>query len=288
MHSTQSRSCISIRIFLVSLKYRKYSHLSINVIREISGYFWWGKRVVRVRDDHLTVFDLEKKGKTEEKPLEERFTVGSSFAVWDEENVVGVGDAPATTRVFGVHLPTGNCPELCPLSTKRRFPGVIRFGAFIYAFGSGNRPVLSSCERYSIAFNSWSPLPDMHSGKWAFTPCSSRTYIYLACLHQPIERFDTTTESFETFPISVPGDIQGRGCVSFLTTDTLYILTTAGQMCEWKLRDGAWGETAVEMTDNSVAETNMTPVVYNGYAYWGNYATGKLIKFSLETYSIEN
>lgn len=226
----------------------------------------------------LMLYDLES-GKVKEKTLEERFTMGSVFAVWDEERVVGVGDAPATTRAFCVTFQSGKCKELAPMSTKRRFPGAIRYGAFIYVFGSGDHPVLSTCEKYSPSLNTWTSMPNMHTGKWAFTPCLSGTRIYLLCTALPCsEIYDPKTDTFEELPLS---QTPTSGCVSFLARDTLHVISSSGDIGKLHLKLGAWEVNKVTLSEETDALSNITPMIYSGTAYWINYAKGTLVKFDI-------
>jgi hypothetical protein len=222
------------------------------------------------------LYNLES-GEAKEKTLEERFTMGSVFALWDEERVVGVGDAPATTRAFRVTFASGKCKELAPMGTKRRFPGAIRYGAFIYVFGSGEHPVLSSCEKYSPSLNTWSPMPNMSAGKWAFSPCLSGTRIYLLCTTSS-EIYDPKRDTFEVLPLfAKPTD----GCVSFLARDTIHVISYSGLIGMLHLKLGAWEVKEFTLSEETNALSNLTPVVYSGMVYWINYSNGTLVKFDI-------
>ena len=284
MGKPKHRTCLAVRTFLAfltSTRSNYYQRLSPNVLREVCSYFHPPARVAGITEDKLVLYDL--KGLVQQGiRLQERFTMGSVFAVWDEDRVVGVGDAPATTRVFRVNLASGNCKELASMSTKRRFPGVIRYGAFIYVFGSGDRPILSTCEKYSVALNSWTPLPNTHTGKWAFAPCLCGTRIYLPCTTKDFasfEVFDPKSDLLEALPIVLRDQLDGS--VSFLVRDVIYVLTCSGQVGKLGLKQGTWEVVTTKLAEETNALSSAVPLVHLGKVYWSNYSKGTLVKFNL-------
>lgn len=284
MVKAKQKTCLAVRTFFISLAnnhFHFYHRLSPNVLREVCNYYHPPARVAGITMDKLVLHDLSGQVQQETR-LQERFTMGSVFAVLDEERVVGIGDAPATTRVFRVTLASGHCKELTAMSTKRRFPGVIRYGAYIYVFGSGDRPILSSCEKYSVALNSWTPLPNMNTGKWAFSPCLCGTRIYLPCTTKNsacFEVFDPKRDSLEALPIVFQDQLDG--CVSFLARDVLYVLTCSGKVGQLRLKQGAWGVETTRVAEETNALSNAIPIMHSGKVYWSNYSKGTLVTFDL-------
>ena len=182
-----------------------------------------------------------------------------------------------------INLVTFEVRSLGVLHTCRTGSGMISLNRFIYAFGGCAVLATSSCEKYSISFNTWTVLGDLHHPKYHFTPCHYNDEVYLCSLDlhgHPFEEFQCVTETVRCLPFGYQS--QSIGSVSFVVKNTLYVVGVGGVLMKWKLLKSQLEPTQqVNLHGISyLARSNIPPVLVGKRVYWVGYASPTLVIFN--------
>lgn len=142
-------------------------------------------------------------------------------------------------------------------------------------------PCSSSCERFNYQSNVWQQLPNMPTAKARFQPCAALSRIYLCYPTSNIEIFDTRTDTFSQ--LNLRFQTFTYGSLSFLTGDTVNILTTEKRLIRWKIGGETWSEEEVKM-DSGLLAVSKCPVIKAGLrVYWSAGICGEVIELDTET-----
>lgn len=222
---------------------------------------------------------------TTQHVLAVNFRWGGSFVELDWDMVMCVAGNPATKNVYALNLSSHQLSQLRSLDTPREAPGVVKVRSSVYVFGGlGNSQHLSSCEKWRNDTDSWTPLPGMHYPRAHFTPCDYHSLLYLVSSsddHRMIETFNPESEVFAVLAVALPGQLAlGFTSVAFIAFGELCMLTGGKQMVRWRVdRDN---EARLAYIDRD-CYSSQQPVIEGNEVLIG--CKGKLVKFSLETYS---
>ena len=132
--------------------------------------------------------------------------------------------------VYQLSLETYEWTTMAPMATARRGLAAVRKGHYIYVFGGYSGRNLRLVERYSIASNTWEPLPDMKTKRCdhcAVVGSGSDIYIVGgADIDDSVEMFDTVSLLWNT--AGTPHKIQGKKHVVAVLLKDQYLVMIGG------------------------------------------------------------
>ena len=169
--------------------------------------------------------------------------------------------------------------QVADMAETRYFPGVIRYGYSVYAFG-GFKAAASS-EKYCLKTDQWAGLPLMAAAKSAFTPVLHSGLIYLpevnegSCL---FEVFNTAAQQFSSIAPSLP--FTDFASIAFIYREELVILDDMGRRAKLPLLPQTeFRNDSVELREVECCAQS-GPVVVGRAVYFVQYSYGELCKFS--------
>ena len=217
--------------------------------------------------------------------LATNFTQGASFCLIDHLHLLCVGGCPSSNLVYELTTNTQQLVPLPLLNAARGYAGVVKVGAFVYAFGSLN-PNLASCEKFSLADQAWLNLPEMNAARGFFQPAVFNTDIYVAGTYggsQSIQVLNVVTDTFTTLSIEIPPQVPIAAATGFVVDRKLYLLFDTGQIGKWKIGENP----PMTVTSSTGGNWSNTAAFVQGSEVWlVPYNTGALVKFNYRTKSL--
>lgn len=231
----------------------------------------------------LRLYDLVWK-ESRSFSLSSTFTDGTVFCLLDSSNVLCIGGLPPTASVFLLDISEQKLSARPNMSIARSYTGVIKAGAYVYAFGSYN-PHLASCEKCAVASKAWTNLKDMSAARYCFSPALHIDDIYLARAQnaRAIEVFNTEREAFRTLSFTIPASITDS-MATFIVAGELYILSS-NQVAKWKIDSGEEMQTS-SIIGGGVPWSNSPAFVVGSEVILVTFNTGVIFKFNYETKSV--
>ena len=112
---------------------------------------------------------------------------------------------------------SGVVQSTAPMQRQRTYHGALLLDQVVYVFGAEETTSDRTAERFDLL--TWTPLPDMISGRSAFNPCQKSHLIYLCGGNTPLcEVFDTDRCAYTALPHSLE---VSNWTVSFFYKDEL-------------------------------------------------------------------
>ena len=233
----------------------------------------------------VETFDLKSRQSTR-FTLSVNFGVGGCYIRLAENSLICIGAYPPSTGVHSLDLNSQKLTPLPPLPTPRAYAGVGKYADFIYVFGGfDGSNGLKSTEKYHITENQWLPSSNMHYTRSGFTPCNFNSLIYLAdtYLFRVMESFNPQNETFLELPVLLPTQLElGCDCAVFVVDGEMCVLTEAKQLARWKIGSEAAFRLSVARES---CWSSQPPLVANSLVLIANACSGRVDKFSLETYA---
>jgi len=268
-------SAIGAKVWLLHLKCCRSAvgSLSLNVIREICSYCQDPHFFAAISEVRMELYDFHTHNITQRRIP---FEIYSGYIQVDRTTVLIVGE-----EVWTLDLLTLQATPLPPLLTPRNWVGVAQVGNTVFAFGGDSGNLRTVCEKSSVPLTQWTPLPPMHYGRMAFTPCVFKALLYLASTNtasnRAVESFSPHTGTFTVLPVSLPPDLQ-LGCfsVAFVANGELFLLTEKKQMARWKVGEPHFRVSAI----NRKCWSHHPPLIVGTEVYIAN--ERKVEKWSLE------
>ena len=273
------------KLWLFYLRSSHFAGLSHNVAREICEYIGSRLLIPCITGSLLRVFDLNS-GYITRNRLSTVYDEGWTFCLPAENRVLAVKDRIA------VEIQMDDCVESAvgEVNISRKWPGLGKYGDFVYAFGGNVRPGLISCEKYHKKAKLWTQIRDMFSPKSCFTPCNVKYELYLCSFSpdsSPFEAFNPLNETFRRLPVHFHSNLPGS--VTFLKENTVYILGYEGVLVKWNVKQTELEKEVHHLRFRGMVSPNLTtyPVVSKGgKVYWVNYMGSNLVVLDVKALQI--
>lgn len=262
-----------IYLFWVRLTRSPVQWLSTNILREVCCYL--------SIDCYLPVYKQGRFGlisvvfKTTTLLQGTEFPRGAMLCYLHKFEVMRLGQEKRT-----LILNPERVMQVADMAETRYYPGVIRYGDFVYAFG-GLRATPASSEKYCLKTDQWVALPAMFAAKSAFTPVPLGGLIYLPEVNEGsslFEAFDVARNIFTSLEASLP--FSDFTSIAFIYKEELIILDDAGRRGSLVLPQEA--EFRVDKMELKEIEccAQSGPVVVDRTVYFVQYTSGDLCEFS--------
>lgn len=230
----------------------------------------------------LTLYDV-KSQKSAQHELAATSNGGTSYIELEKNALMCIGGYPASQTVSMLNLRSLTFTTLQDLLVQRCAPGVARTDDNVYAFGGRDafNTALKSCEKWSIAKQTWQPIASMQHPRSDFTPCTHRLLFYLVDHSvRTIETFSPQTEKFALLPITLPVRLQLLAASVAFVADGELCLLSYKQIARWRIESEL--EFRLSSTDR-YCWSNQQPLILGPDVLIA--CEGQVMRFSLETYS---
>lgn len=263
--------------------------LSVNIVREICAYLAQRCSLIALRNNSIVLYSLTTSSQ-ESFQVASKLPSDAIFSHFTGNSVICLGGQPVSSEALVIILHVKQAVTGVSNMLEARFwPGVIRFGPFIYVFGGKDRSgtTMLTSERFSALDGKWKQLPRMSYSRVAFSPCLFANLIYLPeanSKRKPFESFNPVTLQYQRIPIYMT-EPRFFGSVSFIISDTLCFISRSGRMGRWNVREIEQGKQlgSFELRETNLALSSCTPVVMGREVYWVRIDTGELVSYSLDT-----
>lgn len=260
-----------VQVFWVRRSHLHIQRLSSNILREMCRYLKIDCFLPFFNQGHFGLVSVFSKTCTRLEGTE--FPSGAMLCYVSKTKVMRLGGEKRTLM-----LSRKKAVQVADMIERRYFPGVIRYGCFVYAFG-GLKAAVSS-EKYSLDANQWSGLPLMAAAKSAFTPVLLGGLIYLPEVNEGsnlLEVFDIERQQFSSIAPSLP--FTDFASIAFIYRGELVILDDTGRRARLPLFP--LGEFDVDEIGLGEVEcyAQSGPVVVGRAVYFVQYSYGELCKF---------
>lgn len=265
-----------------------FSTLSFNISREVCGYLDSLPLYPSFSHSSMIVHDLNL-GTSHTHSLSESFAWQVTKCFIDWQTVICIA---AVRQSCTIDLMTARITLIENMHTPRDSSGVIRAGSFVYVFGGRvGEKIEWLADKYGLEDGHWQQIPSLRTPKFAFTPCKLKQQIYLAEIdsaYSSLDVFCTLSETYTSYPFETSSCM--NGCVSFISSGELVLLTIGGQRVRWNLEEMERTPLAATfaLVDDNDAYSNCEPMTVGGNMFWVNYWDGKLIKYSLTSGQLTN
>ena len=262
-----------IHLFWVRLTGSSVRLLSINILREICCYLTIDCYLPFHKQGRFGLVSVVFKTTTLLQGTE--FPRGAMLCYLHKFEVMRLGQEKRT-----LILSPERATQVADMAETRLYPGVIRYGNFVYAFG-GLRATPASSEKYCLKTDQWVALPAMSAAKSAFTPVPLGGFIYLPEVNEGsslFEVFDVARNNFTSLEASLP--FSDFTSIAFIYKEELIILDDAGRRGRLVLQQEA--EFRVDEMELKELEcfAQSGPVVVDKVVYFVQYTSGDLCEFS--------
>ena len=276
-----------VRLLWLHSESTAYHLLSRNVVREVCTYLQGHTALAFFTDANIEIHHLTTQTVRKAKPSKVvKFCVTTHMTF---REIICVGAYPKSTSVSSVDLTTSTVTKEASMQVSRACPGIINVRGHIYVFGGliDGEDVLR-CEKFSIKARQWTFIPDMDEPRIYFTPAVHLCFIYLCSLFEgeSISSFHTPTEQYTQHPLTIP-DINTYTSVSFIVDTHIYVLGNEDSFLVWELGSREGFKEIRYARRNSPAFSCTEVVKVGKGVYWTDYNTKNVVRFDLETGSLE-
>lgn len=261
-----------VHVFWVRKNRSPIQRLSRNIVREMCRYLKIDCFLPFYKEGHFGLVSVFSKTCARLQGTE--FPSGAMLCYLSRRKVMRLGREKLTLILSPKRL-----VQVADMAETRYFPGVIRYGYSVYAFG-GFKAAASS-EKYCLKTDQWAGLPLMAAAKSAFTPVLHSGLIYLpevnegSCL---FEVFNTAAQQFSSIAPSLP--FTDFASIAFIYREELVILDDMGRRAKLPLLpQSEFRNDSVELREVECCAQS-GPVVVGRAVYFVQYSYGELCKFS--------
>lgn len=262
-----------VHLFWIRLTHSSIRLLSTNILREVCRYLTIDCYLPFHKQDSFGLISVVFK--TTALLQGREFPRGAMLCYLHKFEVMRLGQVKRT-----LILSPERVMQVADMAETRYYPGVIRYGDFVYAFG-GLRATPASSEKYCLRTDQWIGLPAMSAAKSAFTPVRLGGVIYLPEVNEGsslFEAYDTARNIFLSLEAHLP--FSDFSSIAFLYEEELIILDDAGRRGRLILPQEA--EFRVDEMELKELElfAQSAPVVVDRVVYFVQYTSGDLCEFS--------
>lgn len=219
----QLANCESLEFLLT--QEQRFSAVDLEVLgSDLKGYTP-PPMLAEVRTDHVRVFDCRSEQWRPKVALASSLPIDSlSVLSFLPSGQVFVCGGENSTKVFKVDTQKGFAMRLNDMRTPRKAHGLQLYYGWIYVFGGKATEPISSCEKYSLSYGSWTPLnSSMIKARSHFSPCLHQHLIYLCGGNNyQCEVFNPETQLFTALSGFLPED---TGCRALVYQDQLVVVS---------------------------------------------------------------
>ena len=256
---------------------------SVNVLREICLFQGQSAFLPAIWGDRLMLFDLENET-AQTETLSQKFSMGARFCLMDPVNVLCVGGSSAQSSVFSASLLDCCLKPKADMCKGRSSPGLIKHRGIVYVFGGATAKgtAMVHCEKFEVASELWTGLPNMQRGKKAFMPCSYEGEIYLADTspHGLLEVFSPASCQFTVLSTAVPDLLSAS--VSVVVAGRRMIMTCCQQMAVWAIHKEAQFRLSHMRSTHTLSGTSSVPAMRLGHkVFWVRLGSTGLVIFDV-------
>ena len=280
-----SRTAQRTHIFFVKQCSALYRPVAGNVIREVANYI--GTCFLPILSlgprKAATLLNLSTNGKSAVQ-LTEEVSIGATYCSVDEFTLFCITTKDRLSIVQSVHLLTGKVTREAGAARPHCWAGLICYQSKVIVFGGtdGGR-VVTFCEAFSLHAKQWTEYPEMHTGKFAFTPVEHRGDVYLPAPvpeEQQLEVFTPATLQYRLLPLKLQQ--KEFGSVSFLHDEMIVTVTVSREVFAWRLGSEEKQHRNIGIINEHDSGISSGPTIRFGmFEYWVG-ILGKIVKFDLE------
>lgn len=265
----------------------RYAKLSLNIMREVSSYYFSEVRQLFVGydQDQIQVFNAtEGHYKTWKRPLS--LPSDHLICMISKVSALCLGGYPASNAVYLLNLLRTEVTEAPSMLSIREDPGLIQHKKMVYVFGGfDGKSYLNSCEVFSLSMRQWTPLPDMLKPGCYFPPAVINDEIYLPN-YQFVQGFHLPSQAFRLIHLrpyltSRPLLLAYDGELIFITQEKEVGRFRPSDATEVELQRGV-----VKTDFPFFAIPISAPVLYDKVAMWVTRSDIKFAKLDLDNWTV--
>jgi hypothetical protein len=237
------------------------------------------EKFASVNGKNLKLYDVFSKEVSEyTMPVDVGF--GGSYCMLDKSTILCFCRAQNAICLYDIT--TNSYTTVPQMHSPRYCPGLFTTASSAYAYGGKSTTALASCEKYSIALKTWTPLPDMFRPRYGFTPCSHAGFVYLVDANNQsqgaIDTFNLASEEMKMLAVVLPSKLVTNCFSTAIISEGVLMLLTNKLLGRWRV--GSEEEVSVTGV-NKQCYSNCPPLIVGRevlFSYQGN-----VLRFNLNS-----